>query len=152
MQKTTTMSYVQSLFHIIICTKYRAMTIDNANKEHLYRYIWGVVSKSKCKLVKINGIENHIHMFIEVHPTVAVADLVRDIKRASSYYAQKSELFPSFVGWSAEYAAFSASYSMKDKIINYIQNQETHHGKETLDSEYQRMATLHGLAYYEPEV
>lgn len=145
------MSYVQSLYHIVICTKYRAMTINNANKEHLYKYIWGVVNKSKCKLISINGIANHIHMLVEVHPMVAISDLVRDIKRASSYYAQKSEFFPLFEGWSAEYAAFSSSYSMRDKIINYILNQEKHHGKESFDSEYKRMATLHGLEYYEPK-
>lgn len=145
------MSYVLSLYHIVICTKYRAMTIDSTNKEHLYKYIWGIVNKNKCKLIQINGIENHIHLLVEVHPLIAISDLVRDIKRASSTYAQKSELFPKFVGWSAEYAAFSSSYSMKEKIINYILNQEVHHGKESFASEYKRLATLNGLEYYAPK-
>ena len=144
------MSYVQSLYHVVICTKYRAMTIDNANKTHLYKYIWGIINNSNCKLIKMNGIPNHIHMLIELHPTVAIADMVRDIKRASSHYAKQSELFPLFDGWSAEYAAFSSSYSMKEKIIKYIENQEIHHGKESFESEYKRLAVLHGMKYYEP--
>ena len=145
------MSYVQSLFRIVICTKYRAMTIDNANKEHLYKYIWGIINKSRCRLIKMNGIPNHIHMLVEVHSEVAVADLVRDIKRASSYFAKQSDMFPLFDGWSAEYAAFTASYSPKERIVNYIMNQEEHHGKESLESEYKRLATRHGLKFYEPE-
>lgn len=142
------MSYVQSLYHVVICTKYRAMTINSDNKEHLYKYIWGVVNKNKSKVIAINGIPNHIHMLVELHPTIAIADLVRDIKRASSYYAKGSELFPLFDGWTAEYAAFSASYSMKDRIVQYIDNQELHHSKEPLESEYKRLTILHGLSYY----
>lgn len=145
------MSYVQSLYHIVICTKYRAMTIDNDNKEHLYKYIWGIINKNKCKLIKINGIPNHIHMLVETHPEVAIANLVRDIKRASSYYAKQSELFPLFDGWSAEYGAFSSSFSMKERIISYITNQEEHHIKESFESEYKRLITIHRLKYYEPK-
>lgn len=126
------------------------MTINNENKILLYKYIWGIINNSSCKLIKVNGIPNHIHMLIELHPTVAVSNLVRDIKRASSHFAKGHELFPLFDGWSAEYAAFSCSFSMKDKILNYILNQEIHHGKETFESEYKRLAVLHGIKYYEP--
>ncbi len=28
----------------------------------------------------INGIENHIHLLINLHPSVRLSDLVRDIK------------------------------------------------------------------------
>ena len=143
------MSYVQSLYHIVICTKHRAMTIEHANKDNLYRYIWGVVNNNKCKLITINGIENHIHLLVDLHSQVSISDLVRDIKRASSHYAKQSELFPLFDGWSAEYAAFSSSYSMKERIINYINNQETHHGKETFESEHNRLVSLHGMEYHD---
>ena len=144
------MSYVQALYHIVICTKYRSMTIDNANKTALYKYIWGVIDNCNCKLLKINGIPNHIHMLVELHPTVCMSDLIRDVKRASSLYAKESGLFPLFDGWSAEYGAFTCSYSMKERIEKYIQSQEEHHGKEAFESEYRRLATLHGLKYYEP--
>ena len=144
------MSYVQSLYHVVICTKHRAMTINNENKTHLYKYIWGIINKSSCKLIKMNGIPNHIHMLIELHSTVAISDIVRDIKRASSHYAKVNDLFPLFNGWSAEYAAFTCSYSMKDKVIDYILNQEVHHGKESFELEYKRLAVLHGMKYYEP--
>ena len=143
------MSYVQSLYHIVICTKHRAMTIKHANKDNLYRYIWGVVNNNKCKLITINGIENHIHLLVDLHSQVSISDLVRDIKRASSHYAKQSELFPLFDGWSAEYAAFSSSYSMKERIIKYINNQETHHGKETFESEHKRLVSLHGMEYHD---
>lgn len=145
------MSYIQSLYHVVICTKHRSMTIPTLSKTQLYKYIWGIVNKRNCKLIKMNGIPNHIHLLIELKSTIAIADLVRDIKRASSLYAKQSGLFPMFEGWSAEYAAFTVSYSMKEKVINYIDNQEIHHNKETFESEYKRLAILHGVNYYENE-
>ncbi len=145
------MSYIQSLYHVVICTKHRSMTIPTPIKAQLYKYIWRIINKSKCKLIKINGIPNHIHLLIELKSTIAIADLVRDIKRASSLYAKQSGLFPMFEGWSAEYAAFTVSYSMKEKVIKYIDSQEIHHDKETFESEYRQLAILHGISYYETD-
>ncbi len=114
------MSYIQALYHVVICTKHRDMTINNSNKVQLYKYIWGVINNYNCKLIKMNGIPNHIHLLIELKSTIAITDLVRDIKRASSIYAKQSNLFPLFISWSAEYAAFSVSYSMREFVAHHI--------------------------------
>lgn len=64
---------------------------------------------------------------------------VRDIKTASSVWIKDSGDFPNFIGWADGYAAFTYSYWDKDKLINYINNQEAHHKTETFETEFRRI-------------
>ena len=72
-------------------------------------------------------MEDHLHLFVELHPTIALSDFIKDIKQSSSYWIKKSGLFPQFEGWGREYAAFTYSERDKNTIINYIKNQREHH-------------------------
>lgn len=59
------MSYVNALYHVVICTKYRRKTINPVYEEDLYRFLWKMIEKDNCKLLRIGGIENHIHMLYD---------------------------------------------------------------------------------------
>ena len=142
------MSYTVSLFHIVIGTHQRKMSINEKHKTELYKYIWGIIEKCNCKLICINGIPDHIHLLVDLNSTISIAQLVRDIKRFSSLWIKSSEYFPLFDGWGKEYAAFSCSKSMSEQVQNYIKNQEEHHSKEEFISEYQRLIIKHGLCYH----
>ena len=74
------MSKVNALFHIVINTHHRQKTIINEHCEDMYRYIWKTIQNKECHLCRIGGVENHIHMLVDIKPTVALADLVREIK------------------------------------------------------------------------
>ena len=65
------------------------MTIPEETSEYMYRYIWSIIKSRGCKLYRINGTCNHIHMLIELSPTMALSDLVRDIKQGSSKWAKQ---------------------------------------------------------------
>jgi len=73
------MSYRQIFYQIVFGTKNRQATIEETYCEELYKYIWGMINKKKCKLYRINGVEDHIHIFSDLHPTVALADYIKDI-------------------------------------------------------------------------
>lgn len=96
-------SYRQIYYQIVFGTKYRRPTIAEAHCEELYRYIWGIIKNNKCKLYRINGIEDHIHIFCDLHPSVALSDFVKDIKVASSIWMKQSGLFPDFEAWQEGY-------------------------------------------------
>lgn len=132
-------SYRQIYYQIVFGTKYRRPTIAEKHCEELYRYIWGIVKNNKCKLYRINGIEDHIHIFCDLHPSVALSDFVKDIKVASSIWMKQSGLFPDFEAWQEGYGAFTYSIREKDKIINYVKKQKQHHKKETFYDEYKRL-------------
>jgi len=100
---------------------------------------WGIIKNKKCKLYRINGIEDHIHIMSDLHPTLCLSDYVKDIKVASSLWMKESGKFPSFEGWQDGYGAFTYSTRERDMIINYIKNQKEHHKKESFDNEFKRL-------------
>lgn len=119
------MSYRQIFYHIIFGTKYRRPTIDEANCKELYQYISGIIKNKSCKLYRINGIGDHIHIFSDLHPSLSLSDYVKDIKVASSIWMKECGKFPKFEAWQQGYGAFTYSTKEKDIIINYIRNQKS---------------------------
>ena len=138
------MSTVNALYHIVINTIRREMTIPPQASEEMYRYIWGIIRNKNCFLYRIGGIENHIHMLIHLHPDIPLSSLVRDIKQSSSKWAKGNPLFPVFRGWGKEYAAFSCSYSAKDTIIEYIKKQREHHHRVSFERELKEFVEREG--------
>ena len=129
------MSYTQTLYHIVIRTKRSIPAISPADAPKLYRYIWGIIQQKKGTLYRINGMEDHIHIVSDLHPTVALADYVKDIKVSTSLWMKDNGLFPLFEGWGEGYCALTYSYKEKENIIEYVKNQQEHHKKETFREE-----------------
>ena len=143
------MSYVSSIYHIVLVTHRREMTIIEEKKEELYFYLWGIIKRNNCKLIRMNGLPDHIHLLLELSTTVSLSQLVRDLKRSSSIWLKNSNKIPQFKGWSKEYAAFSCSFELKDRTRQYIMNQQSHHLNESTDEEYKRMLESNGLRLFE---
>jgi REP element-mobilizing transposase RayT len=142
------MSYKQILYHIVLRTKYSEKSIAQHNVSSLYKYIWGIIRNKKGKLYRINGIEDHIHILSDLHPSVSLSDYVKSIKVASSLWMKQSADFPDFRGWEEGYGAFTCSYKEKDKIVRYIINQQAHHKAENTNDECERICKENGI---EPE-
>src|SRR5699024_7774035 len=135
-----TMSYVRSLHHIIIRTKYSKQVFPEKHAEELYRYIWGFIKNKKSFLYRINGTPNHIHILVSLHATLALSDFVKTLKTSTnSWLKTKNQKFPDFQSWGKRYAAFSIRYEDKDTVINYIKNQREHHKHESFQEEYRRL-------------
>lgn len=143
------MSLTCNLYHIVFNTKRREMTINLSHATDLYRYLWRILEDRKCKLLRISGIPNHVHIFVDLHPTVCIADIAREMKRKSSLWMKKSGLFPDFAGWSEDYFAFSKSAADRDTVINYIKNQKEHHGVCGYEDEIRQLSYLSGKAWDE---
>lgn len=130
------MSYYQSIYHIVIRTKSNRSVLDLLHSDELYRYMYGFVCNKKCHLYRINGVEDHIHLLVGLHPTIALSDFIRDLKRSSNSWIQTSGYFPQFTSWSEGYAALSYSIKDKDRIVNYIKKQREHHKVYSFKDEY----------------
>ena len=129
------MAYSQTLYHIIFRTKYSEYSLNPKYSEELYRYIWGVIKNKNCRLLQINGIENHIHILSDLHPSIALADYIKDIKVSSNKWMKGSGNFPKFKGWAVGYCALTYSHKEKDSLIQYIKNQKEHHKKVSFKEE-----------------
>jgi putative transposase len=132
MPNTYTQLYIQFVFAV----KYRESLIEKKWKNELYKYITGVVQNNKSKMLSINGMQDHIHIFIGYKPSVPMPDLVKDIKVASSLWINEKKLAKGKFNWQEGYGAFSYRLRDIDEICKYIQNQEIHHQKKTFRHEY----------------
>ena len=118
-------------------------------RNDLFKYITGILKNKNCHLYKINGVEDHLHIVTHIHPSIALASLVKDIKIASSIFAKNEKLFPGFDGWQEGYAAFTYSYKEKNRLITYVQNQENHHRKISFKEELIESLNEHGIEFDE---
>ena len=142
-------TYTQILYHIVFGTKYRIPCIKKDNRTQLLKYIWGVLKHKKCHLYRVNGVDDHLHILTHIHPTVAVSSLIKDIKLSSNAFIKKEKLFPAFKGWQEGFGAFTHHFNEKDRLIEYIKNQEVHHRNETFKEEMKSLLQEHGIVYDE---
>ncbi len=150
LQKIAYMSKTSLLIHIVFATKYRQGTITNEHRRDLYAYIWGIIKAKNCFLYKLSGVPNHVHMLVDIHPTVSLSDLVKAIKSSSSIWLRNNPKFPRFEGWGHEYFAASVSFDDRDAVIQYIDGQQAHHGITEFASEMELLCANHGM-YMHPD-
>ena len=87
------MSYTQTYYHIIFSTKNRAPVLRKERRKELFDYLWGILKNKRCHLYRMNGVDDHVHMLISLHPTVCLAYLVRDMKTSSTAWIRTNNVF-----------------------------------------------------------
>ncbi len=58
-------------------------------------------------------------------------------------------MFPVFKAWQEGYGAFTYSIKEKEALVNYIENQATHHKAITFREEYIKLLNEHGIEFDE---
>ena len=129
-------TYTQIYFHIVFAVKGRTCHIANNWKEELYKYITGVIFHKDQKMIRINGMQDHVHILIGLKPNIMLSDLVRDLKSSSSKWINEKGFIKEQFSWQKGFGAFSVSHSELPKVINYIINQEQHHKTISFKEEY----------------
>ncbi len=139
-------SFTRLTYHIVFATKYRKRTITEEIQERLYEYIGGTLRGKKGHLIEIGGVEDHVHLLAGLSPSLAVSDVIRDIKANSSKWMTEERQVTGFE-WQKGYGAFTVSYDRIDAIRKYIQNQKAHHKTKTFQEEYIDFLQRHGLEF-----
>jgi len=129
-------TYTQLDIQLVFAIKGRESLIHRSWKEELYKYITGIVQNNKHKMLKINGMPDHVHIFIGYHPTQLIPKLVEEIKTSSNAFIKQRGFTKYKFSWQQGYGAFSYSRSHRDAVIRYIENQEQHHRKKSFREEY----------------
>ena len=142
-------TYTQIHIQFVFAVKYRDGIIHPSFKEELYQYISGIIKVNNHKLLAINGMPDHIHIFIGMRPTQSISDLLQDIKGSSSKWINEKKFLKLKFEWQEGYGAFSYSKSHVNDVIRYIQNQENHHKKESFREEYLKFLKVFEIEYDE---
>ena len=143
------MSCVRHIYHVIFSTKHRQKLIDPALRDAVYPYIGGIIRKHKGSLIEIGGVEDHVHILAYFHQSIAVADMIRNIKSGSSLMIKEEGLCPTKFHWQQKYGSFTVSHSLIATVQTYIQGQEEHHCKESYQDEFRAFMQRHGYEFDE---
>ena len=132
-------TYTQIHIHFVFAVKFRQALITQEWKEELHKYITGIFQQNNHKVLQINSMPDHIHIFIGLRTHQSISSLIQNVKTESSKWVKAKGFCPKPFAWQEGYGAFSYAKSQVNNVILYIQNQEIHHGKETFLDEYKRM-------------
>jgi putative transposase len=122
--------------HFIFAVKYRKALINEEWEDRVQKYITGIVQNNGHKLIAINTMPDHLHMFVGLNPKQSISELMRLVKGDSSEFINKEGFIKRKFLWQEGYGAFSNSRSQIDKVVKYILNQKEHHSKKTFKEEY----------------
>jgi len=137
-------TYTQNVVHVVFSTKDRQKAIDSEFRHKLCAYIAGICKKLDVEVRALGGVEDHIHLLLQIPPILTLAKVVGTIKANSSRWA--SEQGHKFA-WQQGYGAFSVSASLLPKVVRYIRNQEEHHKKMDFEAELMTLLERHGVAF-----
>ena len=140
-------TYTQIYYHIVFSTKNRVRAISADRREDLYRYLWGIHRNLKSHLYRIGGVEDHVHILTSIHPTLALAEYIEEVKTGSTHWIRKENVFHAWPGWQDGYAGLTLAHKDKNGVIEYIKNQPEHHKRTTFMEEYRGLLEEAGIEY-----
>jgi putative transposase len=120
----------------VFAVKGRENIIQKEWKDDVYKYMAGIMRSKDQKSIIVNGMPDHVHVFVGLRPSLAISDLVRDIKNNSSNFINSRKFTGRKFSWQEGYGAFSYAHSQVESVYNYILKQEEHHRKKTFKEEY----------------
>ena len=142
-------TYSQIYIHVVFAVEARQCLIRRERKEELQKYMTGIVTGQRQKLLAIDCMPDHTHIFIGQNPDIALSDLVGAIKTGSSNHINRNKWFTGRFGWQEGFGAFSYGHSQISAVIRYIERQEEHHARKTFRDEYLQLLNKFAVAHDE---
>ena len=130
---------VAVFIHAIWATWDRQPLLQGQVQERVYRAIGAICEELGARLIALGGVEDHIHLLVLLPSTLTIADLVGQVKGASSHLIAQEVLAPTggFFKWQGAYAAFSVSLQHLREVTDYILHQREHHAAGSLKAEWE---------------
>jgi putative transposase len=144
-------TYSQIYIQIVFAVRGRKNLLQKEWRADVFKYMSGIIRNKGHKPIIVNGVSDHVHVFVGLKPSMALSDLVRDIKNNSSNFINDNNWIKGRFCWQEGYGAFSYSHSQIAYVYNYILNQETHHARQPFKDEYldflQKFEIEHDVKY-----
>ena len=137
--------YIQTVFPV----KHRNSVIDKKWKEQLCAVVGNLINEEGCKTIIVNGVEDHVHCFFGLKPSISVSDLMKNVKAKSSKWVNEQKLTKEKFEWQEGFGAFSYGHSQVNNVYHYIKNQEEHHQSKTFREEYLKLLEIFEVPFDE---
>lgn len=132
MAGTFSQIYIQTVFAV----KGRDNFLMEPWRTEVFKYISGIIKGKNQKPIIVNGVKNHVHIFVGLKPSISVSDLIRDVKNNSTNFIDERKFVKGKFSWQEGFGSFSYSHSQIEQVYNYILTQEEHHRQRTFREEY----------------
>ena len=137
-------TYSQNHLHVVFSTKDRQKLIAPPMQPKLWRYMAGIARNHDFLVLANGGMEDHVHLLIQLPPMLALAKAVSLLKtNSSSWMSDHGMKF----AWQQGYGAFSVSASNLSTVERYIANQAQHHRRKTFEDEFVGLLKKHGIPF-----
>jgi putative transposase len=140
-------TYTRIYLQLVFSPKGHENIIPVKHKEELHKYTTGIIQNRKHKLLAINSMPDHVHIFIGYQPSQPLPDLLRDIKANTSKFINEKKWMPGKFQWQEGYGAFSYGHSQINDVMQYINTQEEHHKKVSFKEEYLKLLQKFDIEY-----
>lgn len=129
-------TFTQIYIQLVFSPKQRDYLLFPQIRPRVFEYLSGIITNLGHKSIIINGVSDHVHLFIGLNPKISISETVKELKRSSSIFINQQKLFPGRFEWQEGYGGFSYGKSQIEIVYKYIENQEKHHMKKTFKEEY----------------
>lgn len=142
-------SYSKIYIQFVIVVQGRSNLLGKKWREAVFKYIAGIITNKGQKSIIVNGVGNHVHIFVGLKPSMRISDLARDVKNNSSNFINKNNWVKGKFAWQEGYGVFSYANSQVETVYNYILNQEEHHKRVSFKEEYHKFLKDYQVDYDE---
>lgn len=141
-------TYTELQYHCIWTTKRRESLIRPEIEKRVWKILAATALRHGMKINRVGGIENHVHILVQIPKTMTVSEAMKQLKGGSSNDINKENFFGgAHFSWQTGYAAFTVSTSKAASVAKYIANQREHHRGQTFEDELKEFLDKHGVDY-----
>jgi putative transposase len=137
------------IVHIVFSTKNREPWLDSDVRPRMLAYLATICRDLDAELVHVGGVADHVHVLSTLPRTLSQAQLIAQIKKASSKWIKGLDTRYRGFFWQRGYGAFSVSPSQLEAVLRYVETQPEHHRTRTFQEEYRELLRKHGVDFDE---
>ncbi len=140
-------TYTQLNVQTVFAVKGRDNILSSNFRKELFKYISGIIKGLGQFPLAVNGHKDHVHIFFEMNPITSLSDIMEKVKANSSKWINENRFVQGKFEWQRGYGGFTYSRSQRNDVIQYIMNQEKHHGSKSFKEEYLEMLKKFEIEY-----
>jgi len=138
-------TFAKLYIHHISAVKFRDALIDPVFEDRLHQYMAGTIKELGQIPIRINGMQDHIHIAAKLKPAMAPSKLVGTVKANASRWINDNGFLRCRFEWQTGGSTYSIGERHLNVLINYIAKQKDHHKKITFQEEYLRFLFENGI-------
>lgn len=141
-------TYTDLTFQVVFGGKYRQKFIPVEYQDDLFQYFGGILKKLDCVPIIQGGHIDHVHLVFSPSRKFSLSKIVQEVKKSSNKFLKfHYHKFPDFTSWQVGYGGFSYSRNERQRLINYVSNQQNHHRIVSFKEEYIGLLEEFGIEY-----